>query len=135
MRALWRSLIGALGRGVRPRQRLVALKLAAQRFGSERSRELLLSCLSPAQRAEFERSLGFTVRGQSGRCYRIAYGTAANIEVLGGRGEPEYRLCAAPDHLPTLAVMLSQKLMLESRETEFLRIAARHPRPAQDGQR
>lgn len=114
--SFWRSLLGALSR-----------KRLGRHAGLEGSTDLLLSCLSAAQRSDFERSRSFTVRGASGRRYRIGFGTLANIEVLGERGDVEYRLCAGPAELPTHAVMLAQKLMLESREAEFLRIAARHP--------
>lgn len=92
----------------------------------QRSLQLLLSCLTPAQRAEYQRLRAFTVQGASGRRYRITYGTTANIEVLAPAGWVDHRLCAGPEGLPAPAVMLAQKLMLESREAEFLRIAARH---------
>lgn len=92
----------------------------------QRSLELLMRCLTPAQRAEFHRMRAFTVQGESGRRYRITYGTTANIEVLAPAGWVDYRLCAGPAGVPAPAVMLAQKLMLESREGEFLRIAARH---------
>lgn len=118
-RWLWGTLEG--------RRRLAKFNLATQRQASERSRLLLLSCLNAAQRAEFERTRAFRVRGQSGQWYRIGYGTIANIEVLGERGELRARLCARPTELPTPAVMLAQKLMLETREAEFLRIAASQP--------
>ncbi|HEX7054315.1 MAG TPA: hypothetical protein VF211_10345 [Burkholderiales bacterium] len=123
---LWRALGRVLRRAAEARRR-IALGAGAQRYAAHRSHELLLACLSPAQRLEFERTRAFTVRGESGRRYRIGFGTVANIEVLDERGELLYRLCAKPADLPTPAVMLAQKLMLESRETEFLRIAARHP--------
>lgn len=123
----WRSLGRALWRTMEGRRRLAKFNLAAQRHASERSRQLLLSCLNPTQRAEFERTRAFRVRGQSGQWYRIGYGTIANIEVLGERGELRSRLCARPNELPTPAVMLAQKLMLETREAEFLRIAASQP--------
>jgi hypothetical protein len=126
-RPWWRSLLRALRRGVERRGRLAGHHLPAQRLAAERSRELLVACLNEAQRAEFEHEHSFRVRGQSGRCYRIAFGTVANIEVLGENGEVAYRLCAGPVQLPTPAVMLAQKLMLETRESEFLALAARHP--------
>jgi hypothetical protein len=108
-------------------QRRARGRLAAQHQAGERSRELLLACLSGAQRAEFARTQGFRVRGVSGRRYRIGYSATANIEVLDERGEVLYRLCAGPNRVPTAAVLLAQKLMLEACEAEFLRIAARHP--------
>jgi erythromycin esterase-like protein len=93
-----------------------------------RSLELLEQCLSPAQRAEFARSSTFRVRGQSGQQYRITYGTTSNVEVLEPAGTVSRRLCALPaGNLPIPAVMLAQKLMLETQEAEFLRIAAQGP--------
>ncbi len=100
----------------------------ADRRACERSLKLLEQCLSPAQRAEFARTSAFKVRGQSGQVYRITYGTISNVEVIGPSGAVCGRLCAAPaGTLPTPAVMLAQKLMLETREAEFLRIAAEGP--------
>ncbi|TAK84155.1 MAG: hypothetical protein EPO20_15845 [Betaproteobacteria bacterium] len=100
----------------------------ADRRACERSQKLLERCLAPAQRAEFARTSAFRVRGPSGQLYRITYGTISNIEVLGPSGAVCGRLCAAPaGTLPTPAVMLAQKLMLETRESEFLRIAADGP--------
>lgn len=123
----WRSFGRSLWRALEGRRRLSKFNIAAQRHASERSRQLLLGCLNTTQRAEFERTRAFRVRGQSGQWYRIGYGTIANIEVLGERGELRARLCARPNELPTPAVMLAQKLMLETREAEFLRIAASQP--------
>jgi hypothetical protein len=127
---LWSTLAAALRRALAARAGFAKLNLAARRLAEAHSRDLLVACLSPAQRAEFNRTLGFTVRGQSGRHYRVAYGATANIEVLGQGSELAFRLCAAPDDLPTPAVMLAQKLMLETREAEFLDIAVRHPHHA-----
>ena len=73
--SLWRGALAMLRGALESRGRVAAMKMAAQRIACDRSRELLLRCLTPAQRAEFERTRGFTVRGQSGRRYRIAYGT------------------------------------------------------------
>jgi hypothetical protein len=108
-------------------QRRAQSRFGPQQHAVERSRKLLVACLSAAQRAEFERTLGFCVHGASGRRYRIGYSTTANVEVLGEDGEVLFRLCAGPNRLPTPSVLLAQKLMLEACEAEFLRIAARHP--------
>lgn len=125
--AFWRSLLGSLAGALDGPRRAGRRSRVGQHAAAERSADLLVSCLSAAQRAEFQRTRAFTVRGPSGRRYRIGFGTMANIEVLGKSGEVDYRLCAGPVELPTHAVMLAQKLMLESCEAEFLRIAARHP--------
>ena len=98
------------------------------RRACERALDLLVHYLTPAQRAEFARSSTFKVRGQSGRQYRITYGTTSNVEVLGPSGRVCQRVCALPaGDLPIPTVMLAQKLMLETREAEFLRIAAQGP--------
>jgi hypothetical protein len=98
------------------------------RRASERALDLLVQCLTPAQRTEFARSSTFRVRGQSGQQYRITYATTSNVEVIGPSGTVSRRLCAIPvGDLPIPAVMLAQKLMLETREAEFLRIAAGGP--------
>ena len=111
----------------RVREALEELGLFEKRSARERSCELLLRCLSPAQRAEFERSSSFTVRGQSGQRYRITYLSFANVEVLGPSDKVDWRLCAGPVGLSIPAMMLAQKLMLETQEAEFIRIAARTP--------
>lgn len=102
-------------------------RLPEPRGPYERSARLLVRCLTPGQRKEFERDRAFTVRGTSGQLYRITYGATSNVEVINASGDVLSRLCAGPTGLPTPAVMLAQKLMLESAEREFLRIAAQGP--------
>ena len=97
------------------------------RRAHDRSLKLLVHCLTPAQRAEFALSNSFKVRGESGQRYRINYGRSINIEVLGPSGMVLRRLCAGPVDVPPPAVMLAQKLMLETQEEEFLRLARRVP--------
>lgn len=109
---------------MRAMQRLAEVNLFEERSAHERALRLLLRCLTPAQRADFERTKSFKVRGRSGRYYRITYGTIANVEVLPPAGTIARRLCAGPTGVPIPAVMLAQKLMLETQEAEFLRIAA-----------
>lgn len=101
--------------------------LYENRGARERSRQLLLRCLTAAQRAEFERTRAFKVRGKSGQQYRITYGPTANVEVITPSGAVCRRLCAGPVDVPIPALMLAQKLMLETREAEFVRIAERGP--------
>jgi hypothetical protein len=109
-------------------ERFAEMGLYEDRRARERSRQLLVRCLTPAQRAEFERTGTFKVRGgASGQQYRITYGTTANIELLSASGTVCRRLCAGPVGVPIPAMMLAQKLMLETQEAEFVRIAARGP--------
>ncbi len=94
---------------------------------STRACTLLLSCLSPGQRKEFEDTdLYFTVTAPSQRRYRIEKGFNWNIKVLGDDGKVIGKLCAGPTELvPVYDSMLSQKLWLENDEEGFLRIANR----------
>ena len=92
-----------------------------------RARSLILSCLSPIQRKEFEARESFTVIAKSGRRYRIEKGWNFNIAVLSEKGNRFMcRLCAGPDEdVPVYDSMLSQKLWLENDEEGFLRVANR----------
>ena len=106
-------------------RRFAETGLLEDRRARERALNLLVECLTPGQRAEFERTSAFKVRGKSGQLYRITYATTANVEVLEQPGMVIRRLCAGPVGVPIPDVMLAQKLMLEANEAEFLRIAAR----------
>lgn len=113
-------------------ERFAHMGLFEHRRAHERALNLLMQCLTPAQRAEFTDSRAFTVRGESGQRYRITYGDIANVEVLTRSGMVLRQLCAGPVDVPTPAVMLTQKLMLETQESEFLRIARGSERIAVD---
>lgn len=122
----WRSLGAALRQALRSRTRLEAFGLLPERQAAQRATALLVRCLDEAQRAEFQRTRGFTLTAPSGRRYRITFGATANIDMVSDTGEIVCRLCARPLEVPVPAVMLAQKLMLETQEAEFLRVAARH---------
>ena len=88
------------------------------------ARSLLLSCLSPKQRQEFEFRESITVIAKSGRRYRIERSFNYNIIVLDERDKPIGYLCAGPvEDVPVYDSMLSQKLWLENDEDGFLRVA------------
>ncbi len=108
--------------------RFAQMGLVEDRRARQRSLDLLARCLTPAQRADFDRFNTFKVRAPSGREYRITYAPTANVEVLTERGLVERRLCAGPAGVPIPAILLAQKLMLETQESEFLDIAARGSR-------
>jgi len=132
----WKSIARLAWRVLATPRRVAPVFRVFDRQAALRARELLFAYLTPAQRQEIEQRRAFTVRGQSGQLYRIGVGSVANIEVLDEAGRVGYRLCACPQRLPTWGVMLAQKLMLESREAEFLGIAVRHPAMLQlDAQR
>ena len=94
----------------------------------QRAHALLISMLTPEQRAELEEKKHFhlTVYDKDGshRVYRIERGYAGNVKLLGADGQPIKRYCIHADsRLPHEDQMLAQKLLLESNEAEFLRIA------------
>jgi hypothetical protein len=88
-----------------------------------RARRLLLRHLSPAQRQTWKRHRWFEVAGQ-GCVYRIHEGRAMNVKQL-RPGQPVATLCAFPRGVPMGDVLLAQKLMLETDEAGFLRVAHR----------
>jgi hypothetical protein len=91
-----------------------------------RSRELLLSKLTPEQRDTFDKNNWFVVvGGKTKTLYRVEGHTlVANIVVLVAA---VHRLCGHCNRsLPMADQLLAQKLMLEYDEEEFLKIANRH---------
>lgn len=98
---------------------------------AKRAHELLLSHLTPKQRETFERNRWFIVEGgKSKKKYRIrdAGHLVANIDVLDNDGMRVRGLCGhcAGHDIPLYDSLLAQKLMLESSEDEFLKIANQH---------
>ena len=93
-----------------------------------RARGLLMQLLTQDQRKELDDKNRFhlTVHSRDGsmRVYRIDYGYAGNVKLLGADGRPDRSYCIHSDsRLPFEDQMLAQKLMLESDEKKFLRIA------------
>ena len=87
---------------------------------------LLEECLSEEQLEMFYDLNCFLVISQSGRLYRIKKGRMRNIEELDIQDTEKSiaRLCAHPAmRVPDYDTMLAQKLMLETDEDEFRRIA------------
>lgn len=109
------------------RQILVA---AGERLEARhRAEKLLQEALSEQQRLELREHGYFTVHalpvgGQPGRAYRIRRGRERNIDKLSPAGLIIGQLCIHPvAAVPDADTMLAQKLWLESRESEALRIA------------
>ena len=93
-----------------------------------RARKLLMQTLNADQKKEMDEKNMFhlTVHSQNGsmRVYRIEYGYAGNVKLLGADGQPEKRYCIHADsRLPYEDQMLAQKMLLEANEPEFIRIA------------
>jgi hypothetical protein len=94
-----------------------------------RSIDLLVHCLSPAQREQYETHRYFTVTGgDTGATYRIRQGYQMNVDRLDQKGRRVGRLCFMPkDGLPIGDVMLAQKIALELFESEAIRVANKSP--------
>ncbi len=85
---------------------------------------LLKSCLTHTQLQQYEDNEWFLVQGnESGRVYQINRYLQMNVYAYTD-GERGTKYCAVPvDHVPIEDHLLAQKLMIETEEEEFLRIA------------
>ena len=93
----------------------------------ERSMLLLRQACNDDQIRDLEETGSFIVVGKSGTRYRVTdKGTVANVHVLDRNNKVTHRLCAHPNGVPQGDVMLTQKLMLEHDEDNFVRKANRH---------
>jgi hypothetical protein len=90
----------------------------------DRARAILAAYLTEEQRAQLARDKFFVVRGSKGRLFEIRHGRVQNVTLLGPDGKAVVRLCAHPSlAVPDGDTMLAQKLLLETDEEEFYRIA------------
>jgi hypothetical protein len=105
-----------------------AVRMAEQSEAEKRAEMLLQSVLDPAQREELKERGFFTLetiaKNGERRIYRIKRGRSHNVEQVDASGRRIKTLCAHPRaSVPNADTMVVQKLMLESQEEEFLRIA------------
>jgi len=114
------------------RLRCEALRELYRSYRNENTREarglrLLRDWLSPCQREQFDAQGHFDVIGcDSGKKYRIHYGTAMNVREIDEAGGVKLGLCFAPKgSLATGDVMLAQKIALETFERRSLAVANR----------
>lgn len=88
-----------------------------------RATDLLRSVLDDEQEAELLTHARFHVRSQKGKLYRIRRGWSHSVDLIED-GVIKGTYCIHPKAaVPTEDSMVAQKLMLESAEDEFLRIA------------
>ena len=87
--------------------------------------KLLREWLTAEQLVQFNRHGYFDVTGcQSGRRFRINYGTQTNIHELDRHGHPKAGWCFVPEGLLVAGdVMLAQKIALETDELGALQVA------------
>lgn len=105
----------------RQRRRAYDEQAEASKEAAARARALLMTNLSPAQRESLEKYRFFDIRIE-GKTYRIHQGTHGNVRQV-ENGREIVTFCAQPDGVPAEDAMLAQKLMLETDEAAFLRVA------------
>jgi hypothetical protein len=87
--------------------------------------QLMSEVLSPEQRAQYNSHGFFDVTGgQTGKRYRIRFGSQMNVEELDASGRLVRGLCFIPKGgLPIGDILVAQKLALELMEEETLHVA------------
>lgn len=91
----------------------------------KRARKLLKAHLDPLQRKQLKRKGYFEVWSSKGNVFRIAQEFPFNVRLAGDARKSHIYFCleAEDPTIPHADVMLSQKLLLENNEGEFLRLA------------
>ncbi|WP_371815075.1 hypothetical protein [Bradyrhizobium sp. CCBAU 51753] len=94
-----------------------------------RAMALLRAWLSPEQRAQLDQYNRFDVIGsETGKRYRICYGTSTNVYEIDGRDRVVVGWCFRPaGSLVAGDVMLAQKIALETDERAALVVARPFP--------
>lgn len=114
------------------RKREYELEQERRKAADKRAMDLLIEHLTPEQRKSYNERKWFVVEGGKSKTkYRInANGSLmANIDVLAEKSDQRlHRLCAHLQHgsVPLGDQLLAQKIVLETDEDAFLRIANRH---------
>lgn len=112
----------------REQRRLEAIARQAERQREEaeanqKAETLLLENLSLVQQEEYRSEKHFHVISRSGKRYRVNYGSTGNVLEL-VEDKPVSRFCIHPrEQVPHADTMLAQKLLLETDEVAFRRIA------------
>lgn len=127
----WNSTDGTSNPGRIPTtEEREARRLESERKDQERleaknrAEELLKLCLTEEQREHLEEMSSFVIESELGKKYCIRKGRVQNVFELDDNDKHIAQLCAHPiSNVPDFDTMLAQKLMLETNEAEFLRIA------------
>jgi hypothetical protein len=93
---------------------------AMRKSAAERAERLLEACLTSGQREQLQKTGWFVVYSKSGRGYQIRRGRARNVVEVNTR---RTYCCHPVENVPDADTMLAQKLMIETQEDEFLRLA------------
>jgi len=124
----WGSVLQERDPAARSARKVQALRERYKAFENAREGHgltLLPDWLSPEQQAQFDTSKSFDVIGcDSGKRYRIRYGTGTNIIEMNAGGEPVMSWCFIPSgYLVAGDVMLAPKIALETNEHAALAVA------------
>lgn len=88
----------------------------------KRAKRLLYSCLTNYQKRTYRQNKWFHVTSNKGRKYRISHGDTMNITLI-EKGKPTKKYCIHPRNVPVEDTMLAQKLLIETNEDQFLKVA------------
>jgi hypothetical protein len=104
---------------------LATERAAHAKLAKGRARKLLVDFLEDGQRASFEKDRYFIVHSRDGlRRYKVTHKRSGNVKLIDSNGKDLASFCIHPQiECPDEDTMLAQKLMLETDEKEFLRIA------------
>jgi len=108
------------------RQRIEMSRLK-KKDAKEKALALLRGALDQKQLEDLKKHNYFYVRSPSGKLYRIDEGRAGNVKLVDENKKRIKTYCAHPrEYVPNHDTMLVQKIMLEHKEKDFLRIANVH---------
>lgn len=99
-----------------------------ERVAAEARGYLMLdSCLAPDQRRDLAEKGRFYLHTASGKKYRIDRGTHGNVKLVDETDRELVQYCIQPPNVPVPDAMLAQKLLLETDEETFLKVANARP--------
>ena len=103
-------------------QRAADEAMERRKAATARARALLEAVLDHKQREQLAKDRFFEVLARSGKLFRIHHGTHGNVRLV-ENGREVTRYCAQPYDVPIEDSMAAQKLMIETDEGAFMRVA------------
>lgn len=88
----------------------------------KKAKRLLYSMLTDYQKRMYRKHRYFHVISQTGKKYRLKHGDTMNVYLIEG-DKPVKKYCIHPTNVPVEDTLLAQKLLLETDEKAFLKIA------------
>lgn len=104
--------------------RMIEKEREAKNEAEKRALEFLHDNLNDEQRHQFKQNDYFTIRSQFGHIYRINKYSQMNVEWISEHGQKQATLCVVTSKpVPLGDQLLMQKIMLETNERGFLKVA------------